>query len=85
MLALHLLKLKLQTSGVDSNTFRVVPFFIYSCGLLLSDIIREEMQHVKPEFLYKDSYIKYANTSGNLDALQLLRQPVSLFLKFAQG
>ena len=62
----------------------MAPFFIHDYGSLMSDIIREEMQHARPEFLYKDSEIKYAEISGNLDALQLLRHPVSLFLKFTQ-
>ena len=79
MSALHLLKLKLKTSGVASNDFRVAPVFIYYSGSLMSDIIREEIQHAKPEFLYDDSDMKSANTSGNIDSLRLIRHPVSLF------
>ena len=74
------MKLKLQRSGVASKAFRVAPVFIHGNGLLLSDIIIEDMQHAKPEFLYEDSDIKSAKTSVNLDALQFLGQPVSLFL-----
>ena len=84
MLVLQLLKLKLHTGGVDSKPFRVAPVFIYDDRLLLSDIIREDMRHEKPEFLYKDSDIKSTKTSGNIDPLKLLGQPVSLFLKFTQ-
>ena len=84
MSALHILKLKLHMGDVASKTFGVAPVFIYYNGLLVSDIIREDMQHAKLEFLYKDYYIKSAKTSGNIDALQLLGQPVSLFLKLTQ-
>ena len=62
----------------------MAPVFTYDNGLLMSDIIREEMQHAKPEFLYEDYETKSAKTSGNIDALQLLGQPVSLFLKLTQ-
>ena len=62
MPALHIFKLKLNTGGVASKPFRLVPVFIYDNGLLLSDIIREDMQHVKPEFIYEDSDIKSAKT-----------------------
>ena len=62
MWALQILKLKLHSGGVASNPFRLVPVFIYDNGLLLSDIIREDMQHVKPEFIYEDSDIKSAKT-----------------------
>ena len=62
MPALHIFKLKLNTGGVASKPFRLVPVFIYDNGLLLSDIIREDMQHVKPEFIYEDSDIKSEKT-----------------------
>ena len=80
MLALHISKLKLYTGAVASNSFRVTTVFIYDDELLLSDIIREGMQYAEQEFLYEDSDIKSAKTSVNLDALQFLGQPVSLFL-----
>ena len=84
MSALHILKLKLHIGYVASNPFRVAPVFIYYNGLLHSDIIRDKMQHAKPEFIYEDSYIKSAKTSGNIDALQIFGQPVSPFLKSTQ-
>ena len=66
MSALQLLKLKLHTGGVSSKPFRVAPVLIYDYGLLQSDIIREEMQHGKSEFLYEYSDIKSAKTSSNM-------------------
>ena len=57
MSALQNFKLKLHTGGVASNKFRVELVFIHDNGLLLSDIIREDIQHAKPEFLYKASGI----------------------------
>ena len=57
MSALQLFKLKLHTGGVASKPFKVASVFIYDDGLLLSDIIREDIQHAKPEFLYKASGI----------------------------
>ena len=78
------MKLKLQRSGVASKAFWVAPVFIHGNGLLLSDIIIEDMQHAKPEFLYEDSDIKSAKTSVNLDSLHLLGQPIYILLKFTQ-
>ena len=66
------------------NKFRVEPVFIYENGLLLPDIIIEEMQHAKSEFLYEDYDIKSAKILLNLDTLRLLGQAVLIFFKFTQ-
>ena len=69
MSAVQLLTLKLHTGGVASKPFIVAQVFIYDNGLIFSDIIREDMQHAKLKFLYKDSEIKSAKTLVNLDDL----------------
>ena len=80
-----LLLLALHVCGVPSTASKKFPILVNDDSVLLSSIIREEVTRAKPNFEYSDSDIKSAETSGNMDATQLLCQPISVFFLFTEN